>query len=308
MAIDKSGIDAIQAFYLQHHSSVYERTFNDPISNNFMFVTNKDKLLLPSGDIGEVLQGYQPGHHPKGDHTLTGRMLEQKLVKVDTQIESRKFDVDYYYSFMNRSNNDPYQYPFEAWASDMVMKQIYEDFVISVLWNGVYAAPTPGTPNAAVDTADGFLKLINDEITATNLTPVVTGAIAAGTAVAQIRGFVKGALNTQAKRKRMHYCYTTLDVVDKYQENYEDLYGAKIHSDDPYRLQRVHGTNTVLVPQDGLSGDELILARPDNFAVSFDGAPSVKMFLWERYVRMEIDWKYGLQYASNTELYVNDQV
>ena len=309
MAFDKSQLDALQAYHVAHAKEIYTRVFsNQLLKDNFMVMTVKDKMILPDGNSTEVLQGFQPGHHSKGDISLGGRLLETRLVKADNTIVPRALHVDFYLAFMKDSGNDPRKYPYEAWVLDMIYNQMYEDLVLSALWDGVYAAPTPGTPNNAADVIDGGLKLLNDEITATNLVPTITGAIVLNTAVSQIETFVKSNLLKASERAAKWLIYCSQDLLDKYQTNYRALYGANIHANDPMKLTGIDGTKVYLKPQDGLLGDELIMTKPNNFVVGLDGDPFLNITYFQRYLYYELDWAIGLQYRSNQNLYVNDQL
>lgn len=308
MALDKTAVDAIQAYYLTHKEGFYTKTFVQPMLENFMMVTAKDKLMLQSADSTSVLQSYQSGHHTKGDISLGARRLDMRDVKADQTFETRQFSTDAYHAYLQRSGNDPRDFPFQAFVIQMIMDQMYEDFTTEVVWNGRYLGPISGAPNNPADTADGFREIIRDEIIAGAMPVYATGLLTSATALDGLRQFVKDQLDTAGKRRRLHYCYCSIETLDAYQENYEDSIGSYRHADDAYNLTRIHGTNCFLVPQDGLSGSALVMARPDNLHVGMDGPPALVLDYTSRELKVEIDWKYGFQVASVTELYANEWV
>lgn len=306
--LSKGTISSIQDYYLTHREGFYQKTFSEPMMNNFINVTATDKLILQSSSSTSVLQTRQSGHHKKGSITLDARQMDMRGVKADQTFDTVKFSEEAYHAYLFAGNLDPKNFPFQSFVVDTIMKQMYEDFTLDVLWGGVYLGQIPGAPNNSSDTADGFSTLIAADITAGNITPYLTGQFTSANALDGIRNFVKDQLNTAAKRARTHYIYCSIDTVDAYQENYEDSIGNYRHADDAYGLMRVHGSNAFLVPQDGISGSGLAMARADNLFVGFDGAPVLNFDYESRELKVEMDWKYGMQYASPTELYVNEWI
>lgn len=306
MALNKGTISSIQDYYMTHREGFYTKTFTTPMMSNFINVTGTDKLLLQSSSSTSVLQSRQAGHHKKGTITMDARQLDMRGVKADQTFDTVKFSEEAYHAYLFAGNLDPKNFPFQAFVIETIMNQMYEDFALDVLWNGVYLGAISGAPNNPGDTADGYRKLVRDDISAGAITPYLTGQFTSSNALDGIRYFVKDQLDTASKRARLHYLYCSQDTVDAYQENYEDSIGSYRHADEAYSLTRVHGTNTMLVPQDGISGSGLLMCRPDNLFVGFDGAPVINLDYESRELKVEVDWKYGMQYASTTELYVNE--
>lgn len=309
MSLNTAKIDAIQGFYLDHKDEIYTETFVQPSYSNMMMVDTKDRMLLPDAEEnGSVLQSWQGGHQQKGETVMGGRELKMKKVKVDRRFLPGQFSVDHYNAFLYRTGNDPRDFPYERFVIQSIMNRMYHDVAMDVMWNGIEKGVIDGAPNNPTDVADGFKKHLRDMIAAGNLAPYLTGAITSANAVDKVRDFVKTNLNTTALRSQRFACYCSLDTLDNYQEGYETAYGANVRSDDPYALTRIHGTNAFLVPQDGLTGSELALSKPNNFHIGLDGAPYINLTLLHRYLYVEIDWKYATQINSHIDLFVNGQV
>lgn len=308
MSLDKSSIDAIQDRYREAKEGFYTKTFVDRSINDMMMVTVKDGMILQSAEITSGLQSYQAGHHAKGAVTLTGRELKMSPVKLDMTFEPQALTTDYYFSYMKRNGNDPREFIYEDFILQLIMDKLYEDFKLEVLWGGKKLAAISGAPNNAQDTADGFLELLTQAVWAGDIAPTITGPITSANAVEKLRQFVRDNLDKPGIRRRPHFLYCAQRVVDAYQEDYEDTRGTDTHADNPFGLTQIHGTNTYLLPQDGLEGNELILARADNLHVGFDGAPNINLTLLHRQLYVEIDWKYGMQFQSAIELEVNEWI
>lgn len=308
MSLDVSSLAAIQDRYREVKEGFYTKTFVDPAIADMMQVTAKDGVILQSASITGGLQSYQAGHHAKGQVVLTGRELTMSPVKLDMTFEPQALTVEHYKSYLKRSGNDPRVFIYEDFVLQMIMNKMYEDFKVEVLWGGMKLATIAGAPNNAQDTANGFLHLLRTAVWAGEIAPTITGQITSSNAVDKLRQFVRDNLDKPGVRRRPHFLYCAQKTVDAYQEDYEDTRGTDTHADNPWGLTMIHGTNTYLVPQDGLEGNELILTRPDNLHVGFDGAPNINLDLIHRLLYVEIDWKYGMQFQSAIELEVNEWI
>ena len=175
-----------------------------------------------------------------------------------------------------------------------------------MLWQGIGLGAIPGAPNNPVDIMDGFRQKVRNDIAAGDVIPYLTGLFDNTNALDGIRNFVKDNLETPGKRSKAHFAYCSLQTLDAYQENYEDAVGAYRHSDEAFGMVKVHGSNVSLIPQAGLQGSGILMARPDNLHVGFDGAPHIELEYSSRQLKIEIDWKVGVEYASPNELYCNE--
>ena len=305
--LNKSKVAAIQDYYMTHADGFYERIFAQPQLAQMMGVTVKDKLLIRSADAVSGLQSYQAGHHLKGSVAFNGRTLQMRMVKDDKQFETRAFDVEDYDAYLNRTGNDPKQFPYQAYVIEMILKAMYEDFEKNVKWGGVYLGPIVGAPNQSTDTVDGFIELIHDSIIAGEVAPYITGLLSASNAYDKIVDFIEAMLEIPEMEAADWALYTSLSARRFLRKSYRDAHGADNDAKDSYGLELVPDYEKVrVIPQSGLSGSQMVLARPDNLYIGYDGAPFIEMRYESRMMYCEIDWKYGMQFASPTDLFVNE--
>ena len=306
--LNKDGVAAIQDYYMTHADGFYERIFSAPTMGQMMGVTVKDRLLIRSADATSGLQSYQAGHHMKGGVTFDGRYLQMRMVKDDKQFETRRFDVEDYDSYLNRTGNDPKQFPYQAYVIEMILKAMYEDFEKNVKWNGIHLGHTPGAANQSTDTVDGFRKLIHDALAAGDLAPLYgLGALSPANAYDKIVEFVEANLVTPEEEAADWAIYLPLQQRRNIRKAYRDAHGADNDAKDSYGLEVIPDYENVrIIPQAGLSGSQLCMARAQNMYVGFDGAPHIEMRYESRVMYCEIDWKYGLQFASPVDLFVNE--
>lgn len=307
--LDKSAIDAIQARYRKWDNKWYTKTFVDPMLDNMIMVSNRDETILPSATVKKGLQSYQAGHHSKGGVTLKGRPLRKEQAKFDLTFETGQFGSNYYYSHMKKNGNNPREFPYQDFVIQTIFNQMYEDFTLDALWTGKKLGAIAGAPNNPGDIADGFSTHILAGIAAGEVVVTPTGIPTSTNAVQKVRQFVWNSLPSRRQVKRTHYLYCSQQLIFDYAADYEDNYGTNNYATDPFTGNIIiPGTKVQLVAQDGLLGNEMILVRPDNLHVGFDGPPHLELDYSSRQLKVEIDWSFGMQYQSSIELNVNEWV
>ncbi|RYZ56728.1 MAG: hypothetical protein EOO14_11930 [Chitinophagaceae bacterium] len=157
--------------------------------------------------------------------------------------------------------------PFEQFSVQQGAKQFLDAITRSSLGAGVRNAS--GT--AAADLWDGFLTIIAAEITATNVTPVATGAITSANAVTKVEQLSDAC--DQVMHQQGFNIYCSYDIVNKYRIHYRSLngYGFNKSESGGYQLD---GVNARLVPQAWMgTSQRLIATLPNNlvFGTDIDG-------------------------------------
>lgn len=107
--------------------------------------------------------------------------------------------------------------PFEQASVDQVSREYLDNIIRSTLWSGV----RNGAGTGAADLCDGWGTIIAAEITATNLTPVVTGAITSANAVTKVEQVAESLPLWLRERGFIIYC--SYNVFDKYKAHYRTL-------------------------------------------------------------------------------------
>ncbi len=215
-----------------------------------------------------------------------------------------KWDMDvdpeiYRNTYLAEDNDDGkfYQY---------VLQQVSAEYIAMIndntAWLGVYNAA--GTTAAAI--ATGWGTIIANEITATNLTPVVTGAITNANAVTKVEDVVKTA--PAWMRKKGMIVMVSYDVFDKYHAHYRTLngYQYKPSADGEFK---VDGVNAVIRPQSFMGTSQRIAVTvANNFCIGTD-SESIKVAATARrnVIEMRPMYPVGFQIQDLEALIVNDQ-
>jgi hypothetical protein len=186
------------AYYLnagQDQNNIHDRLREQFGSQDaFTVIETEDTILRESNTAyAEVLQGFQKAFTPKGGVTFTPKQIPLFNVKVDQSFYPDDLKNSWF-GFLLSEKLDRTEWPFVRWFIEVyVMGQIMADLETQAIYAGVYAAPTPGTANAAVAVMNGVKKIINDAITATTMTTLATGAPSATntTWATQVEDFCK---------------------------------------------------------------------------------------------------------------------
>lgn len=175
---------------------------------------------------GTVLQPWQKAFTPNNSESWAGITNILQIGKIDLEFDEGELEK-FFSRFANEwfqagNGNDPTMWDYARWViQNQVLYQVREDLDESA-WKGVYAAPTPGTPGAMVDTFTGWKKTIADLITAGTLTPITTGAIVSSTMVSQVRTFCAGL--PVEYRYKPGKIFMSKTNAQYYSDNYKSTY------------------------------------------------------------------------------------
>lgn len=193
--------------------------------------------------------------------------------------------------------------PFYEYIIDQVSREYMASLNDVVAYFGVRNA----AGSAAIDIADGWKKIMDDEVTALHITPIVTGAITAANAVTQVE---IGAESVPTwMRERGFEIWVSYSVLDKYKKHYRALNGFAFNPDaiDGYRLD---GMNARLVPKSFLGASQrVIITLPNNFVMGTDGEQiKVAASMRRNIIEVRMMMPVGFQIQDLDALRVNDLV
>ncbi len=104
---------------------------------------------------------------------------------------------------------------------DAAVAQVIKEYLDALMTDTLYLGVRNAGGTSAVDLGDGWGTKIAAEITATNLTPIVTGAITSSNAVAKVKLVARGV--EPALKQKGFTLYCSFDVFEKWCDNYETL-------------------------------------------------------------------------------------
>ncbi len=227
--------------------------------------------------------------------TVEDRTLTAYAAKYDQEIDG----VELYNTYMAELP----EAPFEQWA----VEQGGAAFLDALMTSTIYSGVRNGAGTAAADICDGFGTIIAAEITATNLTPVVTGAVTAANAVTQVE-IVNDARPIWMKEREDSIVIVSYDVFEKYRKHYRTLNGFGFKRDErgQYTLD---GTTTIMKPASFMgSSQRIICTLAGNLVFGTDmeslkNYPTPHLNLLQNRILMTA----GCQIKDLAALIVNDQ-
>lgn len=134
--------------------------------------TEDTQVRKMKSSLTSVLQPFQKGASPAGDATIEPLSKDLTKMKYETDIDPDTIENSYAGFLATLDDNDRKKWPITKWIVTEMIAKGAEDWELSVVYGGVYSAPTPGTAGAVGTTHDGIGTQIAADITATNITPV----------------------------------------------------------------------------------------------------------------------------------------
>lgn len=227
---------------------------------------------------------------------FTDRILTVYQSKWDMDVDPEKYRNTYLASDQ--------EIPFYQFILEQVAKEYLAQINDSAAYLGSYNAA--GSTAAAI--ATGWGTIIAAEITATNLTPVVTGAITTANAVDKVELVAKDAQVKAWMRNKGFVVYCSFATFDKYCTHYRTLNGFQFQPGNKNEYW-IDGINARLKPVSWMgTSSRLIATIENNLAVGTDGE-SVKFAATARRNIIELRpmMPIGFQIADLGAMVVNDQ-
>lgn len=242
---------------------------------------------------------YSSGDHVTGNGVkYTDRILTAYQSKWDHDFDPEEFRNTY---LATHALDDT---SFAEAANEQLAKEYLAKIISDTLLLGV--RNPAGTTTAAI--ADGWGTIIAAEITATNITPVATGALTAANAVTKVEDMVSAFPEWMREYETPIIMFCSYGTMDKYVSHYRTLNGYKLETSDKgdYKLD---GKNAVLRPAAFMKTSGRIIATPANNLVfgtdveQIKVAASVRRNIIESRPMMPV----GCQIQDLDALIVNDQ-
>lgn len=276
-----------------------------------------DELPLPKITMGSIVQpGNDTNFNPTANAIQVGaRILKTRQWKVDLTINPRAL-VKTWLGFTKQPGTRQSKMPLEQFIMMEIVKQIQHELRMLSVYRGVFN----GAGTGAIDVCNGLLKLIADEITATNLTPVVTGAISSSNVVDKILS-VHDLMPEQYKDAEDGLILANPTIFDWYTRKLNPVFTSNlVATTEGGAIQRrrineiqIEGTNYMLKREPGLgSSQRLICTLKRNLHLGIDTMSDYNNFEFQRQdrlIKVLVDGTIGVQIgqADNKAIRVNDQ-
>lgn len=169
------------AYYLNHGQNkkdlVKQLYYKSETDSIFTRRTTQDTVLrLSETSFARILQPFQKQFTPISGAVFKGITIPLYRMKIDFE-EYPDTIADTWAAFLQDKNLDRRKWPLIKWLlEEHIIPQSEEDYELNEVYSGEHAAPVAGTAGAAGTAMNGIKTLINAGVSASSITPIVTGA------------------------------------------------------------------------------------------------------------------------------------
>jgi hypothetical protein len=267
-----------------------------------------DVYKTMSSSNSEILQPFQSGFQEKGAVAFTAYENKVRQIKIDYLLQNMDDIYATYLAFMADESKSRTEWPLVKyiWENHLIPSIKEELNLLSA--KGVYAAPTPGTAGSSISSTDGILTIVAREITATNLSAIVTGAVTTSNAVDKFELFNDSMDAKYREMKGIIFCSKTLETY--YKRDYRNVFGLT-NDKDAKDNTKLDATQKVIVGLECFEGSQRMLFTPaNNLLCMYDKIMVPNGFDVQkenRDVKLLADFKRGYGFGTLEEVFVNDQ-
>lgn len=232
------------------------------------------------------------------DKTLTVFQSKMDFGAIDPEVYRNTYLAMGDEGQLNSSNILFYQF---------ICQEISKQYMAIINDSTVYEGVRNGAGTGAVDLMDGLKKLLDDQIAASKITPIATGAITDTNAVAKIETFTKG-FPTWLKKKGAKI-WVSFDVLEKYRADYRARNGFQFDPNIEGKYV-IDGTKHEIVAYSFMGTSQRLIACPkdqknvffgtDSDGCQFHATPRLN------YIELRVTFPVGMQIADNDAIFCND--
>ncbi len=306
-----TAVEAFQAYEQQYRYDLITEAMLAPKTMGMVTAHEglKGELILTELLVNDIVRRYEKAFGATADQTEY-KPVTLRVVKAKGEYSVCPADLENsYLAAVRKRGQDPKDWPFQAFVLDKLFKKIKSEQELAV-WNGV-AAGSPLSTDKLSALFDGYIEIVKDAITATDVTAEVTGAITATNAVAKTEDVWSG-LNSVYKDMPVDIFMAPAGRTN-YFLDYRERYGkftSPMGEDGSYKLDfadaHIHGIA-------GMPASGIIITPRQNLHWGYDASSDdtlVNFQQMHRQIDMWIDFYIGVQIAMARDgvLAANDQL
>lgn len=230
----------------------------------------KNTIVLSTLEVDDIVKPFTSTFSPTNDaFRFVPNELTVKVAKADLLLDPEKYRQTYLAQFMGKGvSRTPDDLPFEKYVWESIFAKFGEQLNDETAWDGVYDA----AGSDAVDVADGFGTQLESKLTATTVTPTVTGAITSSNAVAKFKLLARTIPNKMRKKSWNWTLFCSNTDYEAYEDNLETLNVNTGRGDDMLAPMFVRGTRgmVTLKPVSWITDRRLLLTPKSNIIMGAD--------------------------------------
>ena len=303
------------AYYLnqgQNLQRLYQLLRSATTTESMFTPVNTDDTIWRAAKalFTRVVQPFQKAFTPLAGVEFVPVQIQQYKMKVDAQEYPDELESSWL-GFMDGPEIDRKAWPFVRWYVEVyLIPQIKQDIEFNEIYQGVYVAPTAGTPGAAGTSMDGLKKTINGHVTAGRITPIATGALQItnpDALVDQFEGFADGIHKDYWNIPMMLGCSET--VARAFLRGQERKYGK--NTGGGALGLTINNTNITLVGLPSHRNTEKIWCTPKGNAIMLrkriQNQTAVQVESVDRLLKFFTDFSMGIGFIIPEIVFTNDR-
>lgn len=224
-SIDISGLDG---YFREYKETIFTQNLIPSECEQHMDVIEdvRDELILPTLTIGNVVKGWESTFSPANNTiVMSQRTLKVRPLTIEATWNPQLLRKEWIAKLQKNGFSEA-DLPLERFIIEKLLQKGKEELELLAIALGISTWPTK--PTSASGAYNGFLKIIADEILASSITPVVTGAITIANAIESVESVFQasnGRLQTTESKMFMSY-----GVYNLYLMQYRDQWGANVNN------------------------------------------------------------------------------
>lgn len=309
MSLDYTQAEAYQAYVEQFADDLISRLYYGFPTAELVRMHEgvKGRKVLTEIVIGSnVVKRWRKEFDGTADVDFNPRTLSVVPAKVEVPITPQELESSYL-GFLRQTGQDPRDFPIQAFVLNNIIEKAHEE-IESAVWGGVDNG-APAALDNLEDMFDGFMHILDDAITATDITAVATGAITPANIVSKVEETFD-ALGDAEKTRQTICCVSPQNFIN-YNRTYRNDYGKYTNPNN--MREQLDFAPCTLVGLPGMTGsDKIIITSRDNLHIGIDSPSDHNAFRMEvdhRTIDFWMDFKIGVQIGQLRDgiIAVNDQ-
>lgn len=271
-------------------------------------VTNDTLYRVAGSSLASILQPFQKQWTPAGALEFKPNPIELFNLKADLEEYPDELEATWL-GFLAGNSLDRREWPFVRWfVEQKIIPQIKDDYESQLIYKGIFAAPTPGTPGPVNTAMNGIKKVQDDFVTAGRITPIVSGAPNTDPKLwlAQVEDFA-GAIDERYWAQQMTVLMSP-QLFRRYQFGYLEKYGQ--NSNFAGNVSTIANSNLMVAGVPSMIGSNRIWATPkSNFLhlMKKENSSLVRIENVDRLVKVYTDFYKGVGFAVPEAVFITDQ-
>lgn len=267
----------------------------------------KGEHTFTSSEYGSVVRGWSKTFDPTTDAaTFVPRTISVKEGKTDVEIVPAEIRQTYL-AFLLDKGFKPHDFPFEKFILMDIAKKVKSEIELEAIAKGVRSV---GLPTNAGEYFNGFHKIVADEITATNIVPIVTGVINSSNAVDIVKAMYRQ--QNVVFRNSPTKMYLSYGVWDLFCDDYEQTVGAVKGDDLNQFFVPGSGKQCEICPLPSWGDSQRIIVTPkENMVLGTDlesDFNTTKIIETHRTLQISMNYTFGAEIKHLPSITTNDQL